>query len=998
MSFIDIEVDHNSITALECILSKNSKIIFIAISSQDYPSLMIFNIGKKKKSVIHFKEVEKSTVIKQIMVSQNSKYCILFLQSTKVGSSVMYVEYHEEKVILHSVLKQKINMIAVNPNEPMNFIAVGPNYFRSYEMVDKDIIENHQSIVGAKYEKEYNFIAASFCQNRNTLIAIAEQNNVFVIEDKALKQFFHPLFDKRSLLIKHATIDDINNEPEEMFAEGKDDHMNELKKESMTGLKGFSSTDSKQKELMKRLEGTITINQLAVGTRLFAITTKCGARVGIYEIAKDFTINQIVMFAFPEDYTEVSKISISIDESYITFIGRQYSKIAYYENMEKVEELNDAVFENSLRNNCYVVNVAQLEAIKNDSLPVKEIIENGGPLGEILSIGVSQMKKQFITVGSDHMIRSWDYEEEYKQLIAMEVQESLYDISMHPMGLQFAIGQKEGLKIYYIMDTEFQVAAELGKMCCFAVKYSHGGQYLAAASGGMISIIDPYILEIKYLLEGHSANVTYLEWSDKDYYLVSGCKNNGSICCWQTKFEQYSNEEAHQEYKLYVTGKGAISGCCYDPDIDVLAVVTYDGYVMCYNDKNTSPTLEICYNDIRPTSAVLLKQSNSIIIGSDSGIIRVLNWPIVKHSEGTAAIEYHDIPSHASGIMKIACSEDMQTLFTVGKDSLIYLYNIKQYVDGLEITAELLKKQQLFTKSKALIGKIPTSFSVNSLVLVHRDTLEVKKQQIKFYRDTQIKKRDEKKEDDRRKDKEREDAIINLKEENKRQIHMQRTQYEDKKKDIEDHHKQELLSLLKKNEELKAEIDKLHLSYQAKLNKEIEKYNADSVKLKEMKLKYDVEIEEIVKKNKDVLESIQQEYSNKYKDLQTKYQKLVSNMKSDGIKFEEILEQCEQEYENEIQKMGTQIHYTKQNEQTARHKIDELEAKAESEKRKIKAQADEMLLKTKDLNYDVKSKTEINKTLQMQLNSLRERLIQKEKEMSEYETVMNDLRETNKHL
>lgn len=166
--------------------------------------------------------------------------------------------------------------------------------------------------------------------------------------------------------------------------------------------------------MAKWLKGEISICSLSVGNRLFAITTKYGAKVGIYEITDDFSVDQIVMFAFPEDYVEVPIIAISEGESYISFIGRQYSKIKYSKNLEMITDLGDDLFFSSLRNNLYIINVMQLEAIKNDSVPAKEIIENGMPLGEITAIGLAQMKKQFVTVGTDFMIREWEYDEDYK--------------------------------------------------------------------------------------------------------------------------------------------------------------------------------------------------------------------------------------------------------------------------------------------------------------------------------------------------------------------------------------------------------------------------------------------------------------------------------------------------------------------------------------------------------------------------------------------------------
>ncbi len=58
-----------------------------------------------------------------------------------------------------------------------------------------------------------------------------------------------------------------------------------------------------------------------------------------------------------------------------------------------------------------------------------------------------------------------------------------------------------------------KTAIEFQTKPCHTAKYSNGGQFLAAASGSVIQIIDPYTFEVKHELHGHPSHVKSLEWN-----------------------------------------------------------------------------------------------------------------------------------------------------------------------------------------------------------------------------------------------------------------------------------------------------------------------------------------------------------------------------------------------------------------------------------------------------------------------------------------------------
>jgi hypothetical protein len=65
------------------------------------------------------------------------------------------------------------------------------------------------------------------------------------------------------------------------------------------------------------------------------------------------------------------------------------------------------------------------------------------------------------------------------------------------------------------------------------------------ANGKSISIIEPYSLEVKYVLGGHelAGNIRMLLWNESDTYLLSACAHTNSNCyAWKTKFHIYNEE------------------------------------------------------------------------------------------------------------------------------------------------------------------------------------------------------------------------------------------------------------------------------------------------------------------------------------------------------------------------------------------------------------------------------------------------------------------------
>jgi len=171
-----------------------------------------------------------------------------------------------------------------------------------------------------------------------------------------------------------------------------------------------------------------------------------------------------------------------------------------------------------------------------------------------MDISISVSKNLVGSVGADKYLRIFEYstnpmkvatfntpsdtlDTNHKQLSWYFCKEVMHSVSLHPMGFQVAVGTREGVKIFYIIEEGIKLAVEIsGKIWKF-VRFSNGGNFLAAGNGNNISIIDPYTFENLFTLVGHPSTVRFLKWTESDSHLLSNC-HHGTNYGWSSNFQK----------------------------------------------------------------------------------------------------------------------------------------------------------------------------------------------------------------------------------------------------------------------------------------------------------------------------------------------------------------------------------------------------------------------------------------------------------------------------
>lgn len=498
---------------------------------------------------------------------------------------VTYFKHEHQKISMRGELDQNVKKIAVNPFNPHHFIAIGHEFVRNYTTNSgKNIKEMKDSIIPAKYEKGNDFTDIQFFPNSDCFALVSAQRNIFIVENKNIV-FIR--YDQSPNLVAELTtqvdILEIDSEKANKEVEAEMDLQRSLfekyKEEPM------------QLVLETHKRGFVVANQNNFGF------------FNIYSKNKDNEVSLIQSFCLSLKCLGINSISISFDRSYLVLSAKVLDQ-----NIEdQLAEMNIVDEENKVkrcRTELYQFSLTDAYDSKDPNF--KPIFKNGNPLGPMMDLAVSVSKNMVATVGADKYLRIFEYssdasktsasmvpsdtlETNYHQLCCYYSKEVLHSVSLHPMGFQLAVGTREGVKVFYLIEDGIKLAVELnGKVCKF-LRYSNGGHFLAAANGNNISIIDPYTFKNLFNLIGHPSSIRYLRWTESDSHLLSNC-HHGTSYGWCSNFEIYKNrgmknERSDPELIEFNVKQIQLNSYVYDEEYDIACYCTSDGKINLMSTK-----------------------------------------------------------------------------------------------------------------------------------------------------------------------------------------------------------------------------------------------------------------------------------------------------------------------------------------------------------------------------------------------------------------------------
>ena len=145
--------------------------------------------------------------------------------------------------------------------------------------------------------------------------------------------------------------------------------------------------------------------------------------------------------------------------------------------MQENEKFEDGKIE------VFILNMDIVESIVDSyQVPFEALFDKGVHKGKISNLAVSQTRSILFSVCEDSTCKVWQYYKGFKCLFSVFFHETPTCVSLDPMSQQCAIGFKDGVKFYYILEDDLKCVYNSEHKQCNAVKYSEQGTMVAVAS------------------------------------------------------------------------------------------------------------------------------------------------------------------------------------------------------------------------------------------------------------------------------------------------------------------------------------------------------------------------------------------------------------------------------------------------------------------------------------------------------------------------------------
>ena len=362
-----------------------------------------------------------------------------------------------------------------------------------------------------------------------------------------------------------------------------------------------------------------------------------------------------------------------------------------------------------------------LTNIKNPDYKISlNYICDGFHKGPITSMDISLQRPIIITCSKkDNTIRVWNYLTGHCEncKIVLEEKEDAKDkdlnilsIAIHPNGYYVAISDSEMLRFFHLCYKELrfygndQVGNEQSKANCNVIKFSVGGNLLAAASDRKIYIIRSFSREtLKVFNTPHKGKIVNLFFHDEDKFLYS-CGSDGFVIQYNlfdfdtmkltNKLNTYNDSTICRNYSKINKYKQKIA------QINNIISVGYlpSGDYMISNLKFESDKIEeisqvkYTYGTIKEHGVSLCHihtkryEIQSVAVGTADGKVVLYSKKIDSEIDPVPLANFDMIHSHSNKVNFIFFSRDTNLLFSGGEDGNIFIYAVYEYPDGEEAT------------------------------------------------------------------------------------------------------------------------------------------------------------------------------------------------------------------------------------------------------------------------------------------------------------------------
>eukprot|EP00668_Euglena_longa_P029544 GGOE01036896.1.p1 GENE.GGOE01036896.1~~GGOE01036896.1.p1 ORF type:complete len:1223 (+),score=435.55 GGOE01036896.1:45-3713(+) len=329
----------------------------------------------------------------------------------------------------------------------------------------------------------------------------------------------------------------------------------------------------------------------------------------------------------------------------------------------------------SSNNQIFVLNLSNADFSKAEDA-IFEPLSQSFHSAPITGLDICIRKPLVASCSKDKTVRIWNYLDHTVDIVKAFPTEA-NSIALHPSGLHILVGFSDKLRFMNLYGDDIREFRNFPIRSCPECKFSNGGQYFAAVHGNIIHIYSTYTCETIGHLRGHNGKVRSLYWLSDDTRLVS-VGMDGAVYDWNLKECRKENDNVMK----------AISYTSVVADPKNLWAVGSDRKLREMELSSLTVMQEHDTGDFPLMSLSLATNHRMLFGGSEDGSVHVYTMPL---QQGAAQ---EVVSAHSAPISRLALTYDESTLFTVGDDCTLYVYDVKDK-DGRSAKREVTFAEEI---------------------------------------------------------------------------------------------------------------------------------------------------------------------------------------------------------------------------------------------------------------------------------------------------------------
>ena len=930
------------ITFLTNIKHKEEIVLLMAETSRkDPPSVLLLKLSPEKLTRLPHSHLPPGAILRSVQVTKgevkNKKLC--YSLCWRPGTvSVWRLDKQALVAVCETACVQP--HMALDPADPCRFLLAGAHYLRALQVkvLEKQVEEDKVHLVLPKVEREEFFLDLVFVPNSRQVLVLCAGSRLLIVENGNVI----------------GRVDNVmagNRETEEEAGESP-------------VRWGESPQEPSEAGRM-------------ILTRKILVFGGSGGVVSVYYFEAGLP-TYISSFRLDPKGGQVLSLSLSLDEQWLAAACQlpiETIDSASTPKTSRTAELDDW---GDQRIESFLVNMRKLESENTHSLSHLLPSPHYGP---VLDSSIAVSRHLLVTIGEDMYLKVWKRGKVWGGGPGVRLMDPPTAVSIHPEGFQVAVGSRESLKLFIVLEDDVALSVDKSVKTCNAVAYSPNGEYLAFSSGSLILVLSPYTSQQLASLYGHSTAIQSLIWTHKPGQLISSCLS-GTVCVWSM---------SDPEPKTFTNRQHKLISAAYDEALEELVLLTQDGKVRMVNGEETRMELE-AGEDGKFTSLMLRAELGVLLLGTEKGTLQMRLWPV------TSLADCQSFPLHSKSITSMTLSQVYSELLTTSEDHTFCISHISLYDSGSLITLnDYLVSSDLSKKHLQLIPSVDY-LSLSELSLVRDTYVQVQANRVQELEDSISTLQSKFKYKTETADKQYQDLLANMKADSTRMLEIAQSEIQDLKRKYETEHTDKLETLAAVRVEYERQITEEIRKAELRDIGQREKYESLTDELEELKQEYSHQLQVLSRAHEQVKTAIQYDASGQIDQIRSDYDDLVSSLQRQGQMYEMGITQNENEYEAEL--VG-------EKEKTNR-KVEEIDAQL----REIK-KVNKRLLNEKDAlaNREEERKREFS-TLEEERNTLKkdceelrtnlaramEQMQEREEVIKKKETTIKELRSFNIHL